>query len=86
MAKSSTSFSKGHRINLGRKHTDQSKKKMSETKKGKPIFSLRGDKSHLYKDGRSKNVEYRNWQKNKRNIVKKLVETNEIKTISHLIG
>lgn len=61
-------FQKGNKINLGKKHTKETKEKKRISMKGKNA----GKKSNLWKDGRSKNKEYISWLKNKRNRMPKI--------------
>lgn len=44
---------------LGRKQSKETKEKISK--------ATQGERSHFWKDGRTKNKEYRSWVKNKRN-------------------
>jgi len=57
---------------IGRHSSEKTKKKLSRMKKGKPLLSLRGEKNHFWKDGRSKNPKWRSWIKNKRNRLKRV--------------
>ena len=59
----------------GRKLSKETRKKMSEAKKG--------SKNNLWKDGRTQNKEYRNWLKNKRNRLKRSLNKNNS---SHSFG
>ncbi len=44
-------FEKGHKVWLGREHSEESKKKMSELAKGKPHPNQSGDKHPMWKGG-----------------------------------
>lgn len=60
---------------IGKKHSEATKNKMSVSKSGV--------KNSAYKDGRSKNKEYRSWLKNKRNrVIKRL----KIESLSYTYG
>lgn len=56
----------------GQKNTEETKKKMSDSKKGIPCPWNKGEKSHLWKCGISSNKKYRSWSKNKRNRFKRI--------------
>jgi 5-methylcytosine-specific restriction endonuclease McrA len=65
---------------LGIKHFGHKQSKETIEKR---VAQFRGRKSHFYKDGRSKNKKYINWQKNKRNrVIKRL----KIDSLSHTYG
>ena len=55
----------GNKYNLGRKHSEETKKKQSEAHKR--------EKSYWWKDGRCSNKNYLSWIKNKRNRLKRSI-------------
>lgn len=71
-------FLLGNKLRLGKKHSEKTKEKMKESNthywlaKKRPEIS--GEKCHLWKDGRSKNKEWRSWISNKRNREKRNAE------------
>jgi hypothetical protein len=59
----------GNKNHLGYKHSQETKKRISLAKKGKPIYKNRGAKCHLWKGGKTKesirvrmSLEYKNWR------------------------
>jgi len=63
----------------GKRHTEETRIKMSLTRKGqkkseetkrKMSLAKRGDRAYQWKGGISKNKQYRSWSKNKRNRLK----------------
>lgn len=82
--KGSTPWNKGKHVKLrpdGYKHSEETKKKITKAniKNGKKrrgimpknLTSLHGKNHWNYKDGRTNNHEYCNWQKNERNRIKR---------------
>jgi len=65
-----TEFKKGSTLWIGKKHTEESKNKMSKTRLGKPNFKIRGAKSNLWKGGITpinkalrESLEYEEWRR-----------------------
>lgn len=79
---------KGNKWRLGVKDSEETKlkkrgRKLSEEHRKRISESHKGEKNYLWKGGLSKNKQYINWQKNKRNrVIKRL----KIESLSHTWG
>jgi 5-methylcytosine-specific restriction endonuclease McrA len=64
----------GNRHRVGKKMSDETKRKLSESKVGRPHLNQRGENSGMWKDGRISDRIYVSWLKNKRNRLKRAAE------------